>query len=151
MRVKGFTEETVSASLFSTKDDACRFWCRRSRLFFALFIFALKPQFQYQCLHSVDKVAHIHNHQQDPADYDLVKKRKWGVNFSSTNKWHLFVQLDMIYATYSGGFKMSGNSVQEKKTRTTCYDSNCTRNIPVIWKGQDIAARAVSPATTSIF
>nr|ACN25814.1 unknown [Zea mays] len=49
-----------------------------------------KPQLQYhQCIHSVGKIADCHNHHQDPADYNLVKKRKRGVNFSlgQVPKW----------------------------------------------------------------
>lgn len=31
-----------------------------------------EPQLQCQCLHSVDKVAHCHYHQQDPTDHNLA-------------------------------------------------------------------------------
>jgi hypothetical protein len=53
--------------------------------------------------------------------------------------------------TYSKGFKMSGNSVLEKKTGSAAFFKfqYCTHHIPVICKGQDIAARA-APHTSCL-
>lgn len=45
-----------------------------------------EPQLQYQCLHSVDKVAHCHYHQQNPTDHNLAnsKKKKVKIQFTAS-------------------------------------------------------------------